>query len=169
MIARLRSARPAAMALMTVLAVPAFAQVPAEHYWYDGGQRRPLRLDPARVADFGARGGPMLQTGPAAVAKALDAQAAGSVSPVFQDGGGGPARALPGGMLVTLRQPLDDAQARAWFSARGLTPVRRIGTTATWLVQTAPGLAALKAANALHEGGEVAGAEPNWWQQRALK
>ncbi len=162
--------RTGTLALLLTLAGTAAAQ-PVAHYWYEGGQRRPLRLDSAHVADFTARGPQVLKAAPSAAAKSVAGAATKGASPVFRDAGSGDgsARALPGGMLVTLKHPMDDAQARAWFAARGLTAVRRIGTTATWLVQTDAGLASLTAANALHESGEVAGAEPNWWQQRALK
>jgi hypothetical protein len=150
------------LALAASATWPAWAagQTPVAHYWYDGGQRRPLYLDPARVADFELPGHLILK-----------ATSVAGTSPVFHDGPGsdGAPRALPGGMLVKLKPPMDDDPARAWFAARGLVAVRRIGGTATWLVKTEPGMASLRAANQLHESGEVAAAEPNWWLRRTLK
>ena len=166
----------AIVALMPALfmATPCAGQAPVALYWYDQGMRRPLYLDGTRIADFSARPGEsVLRIAPArGVADPSERRAeSGSISPVFTDqpGPGQRPRALPGGVLVTLKAPMDDAQAQTWFAARGLTVVRRIGSDSTWLVQSPPGLASLELANRLQEGADVVSARPNWWQARTLK
>ncbi|RPH67259.1 MAG: hypothetical protein EHM83_01980 [Burkholderiales bacterium] len=145
----------------------------ASAFWYDGGVRRALRVDPAWIADFA--------TAPTAASaksrsplkrsiggkKALETLPAGA-SPVFRDTAGSP-RALPGGVIVRLRDA-DRQQARERLAAAGLVPVRAIDPQErSWLVESPPGLPSLELANRLHEGGEFESAEPNWWRPRTLK
>lgn len=143
-------------------AAPA-AGVPT-HHWHDGERRRPLWIDPGYVADFTeSRAGKDRIVESAQVRK----DTAG-VSPLFRDAPGGSPRALPGGVIVQLRDPVDEAGARRLLESLGLTPLRAIGAH-SWLVASAPGLPALELANALHGVPALAGAQPNWWQPRALK
>lgn len=150
---------------------PAAAQTKGtgELYWYDGGVKRPVFVDDSRVADFS--GG---QRSQAAVVKAMPATKtlAPGQTPLFRDASDPESRtrALPGGVIVKLRQVMPDDQARSYLQQRGLKAVREVGSqTGIWLVESEPGLAALQLANQLHEKGEFASVSPNWWQPRALK
>lgn len=154
------------LALLSCSATPA---APTQHYWYDGAVRRSLFVDDSQHASFGAeKAAPsaVLKAGPAvATAKSLD-----RVSPVFRDHPGGSERALPGGVIVRLRQPMAADQARALLESQGLQPVRALGGSSTvWLVASDAGLGSLALANRLHESGLFESASPNWWQHRALK
>jgi hypothetical protein len=106
---------------------------------------------------------------PAGLAKGSEATA---VSPVFRDraGGQGQPRALPGGVIVRLREGTGDAARQALFARHGLQPVReQSGGTGAWLVAAPAGLPSLELANRLYESGDFAGASPNWWQPRTRK
>lgn len=157
-------------------------------WWYDRGVRRPLHVDRELVADFAGqapRSGPGARpTEPStgagragrqasplrqrdSVEKSTDTLPAGA-SPVFRDAGGAP-RALPGGVIVRLRDT-DLQRARERLVAAGLKPVRANDPEGrTWLVESAPGLPALELANRLHETGEFEWVEPNWWRPRVVK
>ena len=59
-----------------------------------------------------------------------------------------------------------NAQARDWLAARGHADAAPLGLGAGWWrVSTAPGEAALAAANRLHDTGEVLAASPDWWRE----
>jgi hypothetical protein len=135
------------------------------HWWHDGTARRALVLDASLEADFTPRavgqGASVLQ--PARGLKSTTPL----VSPVLRDESGR-ARALPGGVLVVLKSPLDDAGARALIAQAGATPTRRVSET-VWLLEAPAGLASLELANRLHERGLFASAQPDWWVQRTLK
>ncbi len=78
--------------------------------------------------------------------------------------------ALPGGIVVTLRQPMPDAQARAFLQAQGLTPRSEIGSgSGVWLIDSPAGLETLERANRLYESGVFAGAQPNWYRPLVTK
>jgi hypothetical protein len=77
-------------------------------------------------------------------------------------------RALPGGVIISLREDLPDAQAQAQLQAQGLTPVRRIGAR-MWLVESPVGIASLELANRLQASGRYDFVQPNWWQPRTTK
>jgi hypothetical protein len=177
------------IAAFAALAAVAYAQQPAQksaqpagggkdagaHYWYDGQIKRSLYMSGDQAADFGsaARQGKSARAADVLVPKATVAGkvASDGVSPVFSDQqAGGIRRALPGGVIVTLKSDMPEAAARTLLQSRGLTPVRHLGSdTRVWLVQTEAGMAALELANRLHESGEFESAQPNWWQPRALK
>jgi len=134
-------------------------------WWHDGTARRPLRVDAALEADFTPR-----SAKDAAVlrpAAPTTKAAAALVSPVLRDDTGR-ARALPGGVLVVLREPLDEASARLALVQAGAVPVRAL-TATLWLVEGPTGLGSLELANRLHDSGRFASAQPNWWVQRTLK
>jgi hypothetical protein len=149
----------------------------ATHHWHDGRRRRPLVIDRFLEADFsgdrpvlrmrGARSisaaGPAGAPGPRAKAES----AAAPQSPVFRDDGGQP-RALPGGVIVVLQTPLEDAAARALFASVGARPLQPIDAT-LWLLDSPPGLPSLELANRLHDTGRFAAVEPNWWTPRPRK
>lgn len=168
---------------------------PTSFYWYDGQVRRELWLDSSQVVDFAvkaANGAPLIKSSAVAaalppVANAGTATTSGTatnpsapqkgggadaqkVSPMFRDTtGAAPTRALPGGVIVTLKQPLAPDEARMFLEQRGLVPVSQIGNSAMWLVESPAGLESLALANRLFESGEFAGAAPNWWRPRARK
>jgi hypothetical protein len=155
------------------------APVPAQHYWFDGSERRELRIDPSQVADFGKEKGATAR--PLRPVRESEKSATGlppRVSPVLTDAvsPSGP-RALPGGVIVTLKlapagndPAARDAQARRQLVEAGLEPLRAIDPEARrWLVASPAGLESLEQANRLHESGDFESAAPNWWQPRALK
>jgi hypothetical protein len=163
----LRRLAAAVIASTGLAAVPAAGQ---QLYWYDGDLRRPLWADATLQAEFS---GPAAEKSrvlrPAGLSKD---GATSAVSPVFRDraGGQGQPRALPGGVIVRLREGTTDAQRQALFAKHGLQPVReQSGGTGAWLVAAAAGLPSLELANRLHESGDFAGASPNWWQPRTRK
>lgn len=135
------------------------------HAWHDGATRRDLTLDATLEADFSPRAG--RTDGVLQPAGTAPAAAAALVSPVLRDDAGR-ARALPGGVLVILKAPLDDAAARALFERARATASRRVSDS-VWLLEGPPGLASLALANQLHDGGLFESAQPNWWVQRTLK
>lgn len=150
-------------------AAPGHAAGPSELYWYDGQQKRPLWLDGGRVADFNGS-----ERSHAAVVKAMPStKAVGKgMSPVYRDASSAEARAraLPGGVIVQLRRPMPEDQARTWLKDQGLTAVREVGTgSGIWLVDSEPGNASLQLANKLYESGQFVSASPNWWQPRTTK
>lgn len=95
------------------------------------------------------------------------AAGAAEISPVFVDASGQP-RALPGGVIISLKEDLPEAQAQAQLQAQGLTPVRRIGAR-MWLVESPVGIASLELANRLQASGRYDFVQPNWWQPRTTK
>lgn len=150
------------------VAKPARALAPkaaATHAWHDGPAMRPLRLESTLEADFSPRAGKA--AGVLRPAGTTTKSAEPLVSPVFRDDTGR-LRALPGGVLVVLRAPLPQAEARALIGRAGATPVRALSAT-LWVVEGPAGLGSLELANRLHAGGAFAAAQPNWWIERTLK
>ncbi|MCM5572321.1 hypothetical protein M6I34_17540 [Burkholderiaceae bacterium FT117] len=149
-------------------------------YWYEEGTRRALRVDAAQVADFGRKDASRGRM-PLRASRDTEKDPAGlpdGVSPVLRDTGApGRPRALPGGVIVTLRTApagndagARQAEAHRQLAAAGLQPLRALDPEARrWLVASPAGLASLELANRLHESGDFAAAAPNWWQPRALK
>jgi hypothetical protein len=152
---------------------PQAAKSQTSQYWYDGGQRRPLYLSAEKAADFGPVGKSRATAADVLVpAHAVAGKfARDGISPVFSDQpSGSTARALPGGVIVTLKNELPEAEARAFLEARGLQPVRHLGSDKkVWLIAGDPGIGSLELANRLFESGEYTAAQPNWWQPRAKK
>jgi hypothetical protein len=135
------------------------------HVWHDGGVERALVRVPSLEADFSpvqaGAAGPIRPAGSAA------AGAAAFVSPVLRDDAGR-LRALPGGVLVVLRAPLDETAARALLARAGVEPAARLSAT-LWRVQGPVGLGSLELANRLHASGLFASAQPDWWVERTRK
>lgn len=147
--------------------------------WHDGERRRELQVDPAQVADFRAA--------PAGKFAALRARTESEktasalpdgISPVFVDPAApSQVRALPGGVIVTLRHSpagndalAREAEGRRQIAAAGLHALRPIGPDARrWLVASPAGMPALELANRLHASSDFESATPNWWKPRALK
>jgi hypothetical protein len=161
------------------------------YYYYDGGKKLPLTLDPALLAEFNTTGTfspvaaaltgatairvsgtatlyniPQNQQNSTAVINLINGNS--SVSPVFHPGSSlsGPLLALPGGVIVEFNG-WDDAKVRSWAATKGYTIQQRLevpGPQNDWYVlQTPAGLASLNTSNALYESGEVISASPNWW------
>ena len=133
------------------------------HWWHDGALRRPLTLDASLEAHFGPDADPRTIRPTRERSPATDAL----VSPVLRDDLGR-LRALPGGVLVVLRAPLPETDARRLIESAGARPVRALGAR-LWLLEAPVGLAALELANRLHAGGLFESAQPNWWVARTLK
>ncbi|MBA3478737.1 MAG: hypothetical protein H0T52_10125 [Lautropia sp.] len=163
------------------------------HVVNEGDAERPLWIDTSRVAEFSMPGtdqpairaaepgevgessriskpdpksGPMLQQATPAAGGA-SAAVATQVSPIFLDASGRP-RALPGGVIVALKQAMPEAQARDALQAAGLTPQRQIGER-MWLVESPVGIESLNLANRLHAEGRFEFVQPNWWHPRTTK
>ncbi len=132
--------------------------------WHEGARKRTLTVDPALEADFTPRTGRRGVIQPAGTAGPTSAAL---TSPVLRDETGR-MRALPGGVLVTLKTPLDEPAARRLLTQAGVVPVRRISES-VWLVQAPTGLESLRVANRLHDSGVFLNAEPNWWSPRSRK
>jgi len=159
------------------------------HRVREGGQVRDLWLDPTReavgaasregvpgamtlrprTAPVGRDSRPPVET-PAAKA-GTTATTAGSngagASPVFVDAAGNP-RALPGGVIVTFREAIDDARAREAIEASGQVPSHRLGPR-MWLVKSPSGTGALETSESLAATGRFDSVEPNWWRPATLK
>jgi len=146
----------------------------------EGGSEEALWIDTGRVADFGrsgADGGPVIRPleagdgapGSAGVKADKDASGANAapVSPLFIDVAGQP-RALPGGVIVGLKEALSEPQARLQLEAAGLVPLRSIGAR-MWLVDSPAGMESLHLADRLNADGRFDFVEPNWWRPRSTK
>lgn len=134
---------------------------------------RGLHLDPSReaVPDATSASGTGMQlrdrsssTDPAS-GKSTDP--GDGASPVYVDGAGNP-QALPGGVIVTFREPLDADRARAIIEATGHPALQEIGPR-MWLVGTDSGNAALEAARSLAADSRFESAQPNWWRPPTRK
>jgi hypothetical protein len=184
---QLRFARAARGLIAALLAglLGSAAAAPDAHY-YDGSERRAITRQPDLAAQFAPRNGrTTVQSLPGAVAvpgvgdsltrvyrlpkTALSSPSRASAgSPVYREGDSPAGRlmALPGGVLVKFKPEWTRARIDAWIAARGWTVGRKLAMAGNWyLVDTAPGDAALTAANAIFESGEVLAASPNWWKQ----
>ena len=162
------------------------------HLSREGGIERRLWIDNRHIAEFGDDGAPAIRVaapdeveaarrGSDATQAGLKSQAQSArqspaaapgaavkpVSPVFKDTGGR-LRALPGGVIVSFKQPLADEEARSTLEAAGLVPLRQIGER-MWLVDSPAGIASLELANRLQEEGRFGFAQPNWWQPKVTK
>jgi hypothetical protein len=168
------------------------------YYWYEGKQKKSLFISPRLMAEFfpgqtadsavkkeypsaalHSAPGPFVRiwqldnhTPPTAAALHMKRTLVNkSYSPIFTDlAQSGHRRALPGGIVVTLKPDWKDDQVKSWLTQNKLTVVRQMdGMPNVFVIQTGPGLEALQKANGLMESGEVVAAEPNWWQEMALK
>lgn len=133
--------------------------------WHDGAVRRSASIDASLEADFSPRAGKDVHV--LRPAGSAPISAAPLVSPVLRDESGR-LRALPGGVLVVLAAPLDEAAARALIARAGAVPSRALSPL-VWVVEGPVGLGSLELANRLHATALFAAAQPNWWVQRTLK
>lgn len=147
---------------------PTSAPAQADAYWYDGSKRRELRTDREHFADFTAERGDAPRGRPQ-VRKSFGAgpaNLAGKSSPLFR-AVGSPAsapRALPGGIVVTLRTAGDTDHANRALAPFKMRVTRSIDPSGRrWYVATEPGIAALEQANRLHESGAFQSVAPDWW------
>jgi hypothetical protein len=177
---------------------PAPSTLGQSYTWYDGAREQTVWLNPRLVAEFNAPAestSAVRQARPGAqvvsrgrgttriwrvdsgaadttLAAVRSAQSAASVSPVFHDSAneGGRLRALPGGVIVYLNPAWSETEVKQWAAGRGLEIVRKLEIGANvYLIKTAPGLASLETANALHKSGEVVAAMPEWWQEATTR
>lgn len=138
------------------------------HVWHDGERERALVLEPALRADFSGS-----FPGKAVVLRAApEGGVLKDVSPALQSAvlrdEAGRARALPGGVLVVMREGTGTSDAYALLARHGAADARAINGR-TWLASAPSGLASLELANRLAATGAFAAAQPNWWVERALK
>jgi hypothetical protein len=168
------------------------AALATSYTWYDGSGEHTAWLNPALLAEFGAPSqgeSAVKRASPAAVAEpgsrgivhiwrfdgdgaeqalrqARAVNPAGKYSPVFSDGAedGGRKRALPGGVIVYFKPDWTESQIGAWTASQGLSIASKLEIGPNiYVLQTAPGFAALETANRIHQSGAVVSAEPNWW------
>lgn len=92
-------------------------------------------------------------------------------SPVFRaTPSGGPARALPGGVILALDEAMSETEAAQWLADQGINNAERFDFgTNLFLVPTEAGMASLEEANRLHELEGVRYASPNWWTEKATR
>lgn len=141
----------------------------------EDGVERPLWIDSDRVVDFDKQGAGSPSIRPVQPGEKSDgtrdsnsaADADSGISPVFVDSVGQP-RALAGGVIVSLRQTLPEAQAVAQLEASGLVPLHRIGER-MWLVDAPVGLPSLDLAEKLQGDERFDLVQPNWWRPRTKK
>lgn len=127
------------------------------------------RVHPAALAEPGSRGTARiwrLDNAEQVLQQARAVNPAGMYSPVFNDGpvDGARKRTLPGGVIVYFKPEWTRLQISIWTAAQGLSSGQRLAIGPNvYVLQTAPGLAALAIANRIHQSGDVVSAEPNWW------
>lgn len=144
------------------------ANASGQRFWYDGEHRKPIRVDPEWVVDFRNAKPDFERRDSTRLGTEKSNELAAGVSPVLRDANGEP-RALPGGVIVRLRDA-DLADPRKALADAGLEPTRPIDPQQrTWLVASPAGLESLALANRLHESGRFEAVTPNWWRPRALK
>lgn len=143
-----------------------------------GNHSQRFTLDASRVVQF-SDGRPQLREADTAESRklkslkslsgapVLKADNGDKVSPVLTDAAGRP-HALPGGLLITLKESMAEGPARAKLQAAGLKPVDQINDF-VWLVESPTGLGTIELANRVTASGEFAEAVPNWWTPRTKK
>jgi hypothetical protein len=108
-------------------------------------------------------------------ADAVAREAAGKVarfSPVLHatDSADSPKSALPGGVLVAFPADWDRARSERWLADRGRELGSEVGEgLRTYLVATAPGLAALDECEELAKNADGVACEPNWWREASTR
>jgi hypothetical protein len=154
----------------TKAAAASSSSASSNHYWYDGAERKSIALDSSRVVRFAADGKTSILAKALSQEKSVGLTSSETESPLFVENGR--RRALPGGLIVSLKQARDAQDAREQLMARGLTPVRMIQGDAqgrNWIVASPSGLETLTIANRLHESGVFASVSPNWWTELSKK
>jgi hypothetical protein len=142
-----------ALPLATAIALVTGAQaLAADLYYYDGGVKRSLTIDPPSATSPNKLSGKSI-----------------SGSPVFRTSATGSAMALPGGVILVPKSNSDEVKLMDSLRAKGLEVERPIGGTGAYLVRSREGMAALELANQLHESGEFESVSPNWWRERSKK
>lgn len=148
----------------------ATASANSAHYWYDGTERKSIALDATRIVRFQADGTTSIMPKALSQEKNVGLTSNERESPLFVENGR--RRALPGGLIVSLKQSRDEQDAREQLTARGLVPVRMIQGDAqarNWIVASPSGSESLVIANRLHESGVFASVAPNWWTELSKK
>ena len=125
---------------------------------------RSFQIDTAHVVQFGSR----TQVRKASTAEAkqlkslkatkgtLKSSSSATVSPVLRDSAGR-SYGLPGGLIVTLKADVSEAEGRAQLES------------AVWVAKSPAGLETIEMANQANAKGVFADVSPNWWTRRALK
>lgn len=139
--------------------------------WHDGNREHTAWVRPDLVLELDPRG---RESGYATTLReaAPGTSAASGVleSPVFEDvPGGGPIRALAGGLFVQLAVGTTEADADAFASAHGLKMRKLEYAETLYIVASDPGWASLDLANELRAENGVTAAWPNWWHEVHLR
>ncbi|MBI2519569.1 MAG: hypothetical protein HYV97_04105 [Bdellovibrio sp.] len=167
------------IAFFIIFTVSAFAI--DEYSWQDGEQSRKIYLKSNLLVHFGKTktlpgdrlhkkigNASIYKTTNEAVTLAISQRSSPpNQSPIFSDGpdGTGTLRALPGGVIVTFKQPRLDSEVQTWAQKNKLTLQRKINISGktVWLVKTKAGFDSLNQATLLAQNEDVKTASPNWW------
>ena len=160
-----------------------------DYYWYDGDRRLELKIASELAADFRndrwgispqqinlitsvreAHPGVILyqlDPGLTAAQQSVLFDPPSALSPVFEDSGG-LLKALPGEVTVIFEEEMSrEAIEALWGNMTGINTdeVKPLGWHPQgYILQTAPGLAALRLANSLVGRPGIALVAPNWWR-----
>lgn len=174
--------------LFVLIAMPGISWA-SDYYWFDGDRRLELRPVPELAVDFrGDRWHPsarqmrlitsvkeaypgvlLYQLDPdlSATQQAVLFNPPSAFSPVFEDSGG-LLKALPGEVTVIFKQGMSQKTIRTfWGTIEGINveDVKPLGWHPQgYILQAAPGLAALNLANSLVGHPGIALVAPNWWR-----
>lgn len=178
----------------TVTAKVETAEPPAPAtYYYDGGRKQQLWVNPDEIAEFGSTEATDSPVAKSVLPQATLMKAVGTTriwrvetpttaktltqskavenaafSPVFRSiaAASAPRMALPGNIFVTFKADWTPAQIDDWVRSRNLTVIEQLAyDPRTYVIKTEPGIAALELANELQQSGEVESATPNWWRE----
>lgn len=163
-----------------------------EYYWRDGQDKVILKLVPSHIIEFsgdeiksGARrnfqvvnekklmgGVRLLRLSKSDFTKLVKEKGVNNQtiknSPLFKQGSD--YKALPGGVVVTFKSGLTDAEIQSFCQSQGLILKRKYSLknqlSSIWLVDSPPGLASLDLANSILENHSeiVEKSRPNFWQ-----
>lgn len=173
--------------LALALSTPLLA---AENYWYDGGERRSLYVDPDRQAEisFTQSGAVTRQAGAEPVRRlsgiklvhqgdatssprqTVETKGATLVQtttqrvPVFRDQARGAIRVAAGNVILQLPEVWSAEQQSLWLAEQELTLISEIPELNLLVIASEPGYPTLELANRLAELPEVLSASPDWWQ-----
>ena len=174
---------------------PGFAAQASSGYYYDGGNKRKITLEPALVAEFSsaakhpvnanssrvsglASGGKKFitlrpaSTSSAPSAKTTAFSADAPTSQVYHEGSSTAGRlmALPGGVIIQFKPEWSNDEVTNWLASKSYVVQKKLAIKGNWyVIQSPSGQASLDLANQIYESGEVLSASPNWWKETIAK